>query len=149
MGPRVIQQQRRESNMNPAANDWASPSVAQNITISEADRFANQLAAAVAVQFGDRFVKTTAGEIVPEVELKQNGGQSVPVNLWGSFAGVAPVPMNIAELRSRIRSAALAENPVGELESILHQALPQVDPQVTILRAPAIQSAVRTLLAQF
>ncbi len=135
--------------MNPTANDWASPNVALNITISEADQFANQLAAGVSVQFGDRFVKTSAGEIISEAELRKNSFIApLPVNLWGALAGEAPVTVNIADLRSKIRSAAQSDNPVGELEKILHQALPQSDPQVTILRAPAIQSAVRSMLSQ-
>jgi hypothetical protein len=135
--------------MNPIANDWASTNAAQNITISDADQFANQLAVGVAIQFGGRFVKTKAGEVITEAELKQNGYLALhAVNLWGSFAGVAPVAINIAELRSRIRSAALADNPVGELENVLRQALPQIDPQVTILRAPVIQAAVRKMLSE-
>ena len=135
--------------MNPTANDWASPNTAENMTLSEADQFANRLAAAVAVQFGSRFVKTTGGEVIAEAELRANSFIApCPVNLWGAFAGVAPVAMNLAELRARVRSAAEADNPVGELESILHSALPQCDQQAAILRAPAIQAAVRSALQQ-
>jgi hypothetical protein len=134
--------------MNPIANDWASSDPTQNLTLAEADQFQNGLAAALAVQFGDRFVKTTNGETVSETELRRNNPlPAAAVNLWGTLAGVAPEPLNLAEMRASIRSAATGNNPVGDLENLLRQGLPKSDIQSIVLRAPAIQAAVRNAIA--
>jgi hypothetical protein len=54
--------------------------------------------------------------------------------------------VNVAELRASLRSAALGDNPVGDLENALRQALPKTDIQSILLRVPAIQSAVRSAI---
>lgn len=134
--------------MNPAANDWASSDPTQNITLAEADQFKNQLSAALAVQFADRFVKTGGGEVVTETELRRNPFPAAPVNLWGTLAGVGAVPVNMAQMRAAIRSAARSNNPAGELENILHHALPKSDVSMMILRFPAVAVAIGTAISQ-
>lgn len=135
--------------MNPTTNDWASSDPTQNITLAEADQFKNQLAGALVIQFGDTFVKTTGGESITEAEFRRNNPlPSAPLNLWGTLAGVSSAPVNLAEMRSAIRAAAQGNNPVGDLENILHQALPQSDIQEMLLRAPSLQSAVRNAISQ-
>jgi hypothetical protein len=134
--------------MNTAGNDWASSDPTQNITLAEADQFKNQLAAALAVQFADRFVKTGSGEIINESELRRNPLPAAPINLWGTLAGVAAAPVNVAQLRASIRSAARGSNPAGELENILHQAFPKTDVSTIILRLPAVASAIGTAISQ-
>ena len=133
--------------MNPAANDYSAPAAAQNISLAEADQFRDRLAGALAVEFGNRFVKTTTGAVVTESDLRQNAGPGQPVNLWGTLADAAPAEVNVAELRASIRAAALGDNPVGDLENALKQALPKSDVQSILLRVPAIQSAVRSAIA--
>lgn len=133
--------------MNPAGNDWTAPNAAQNISLAEADQFRDRLAGALAVAFGDRFVKTTSGAVVTESDLRQNASPAQPVNLWGTLADAAPAEVNVAELRASLRAAASGDNPVGDLENALKQALPKSDIQALILRAPAIQSAVRSAIA--
>ena len=133
--------------MNPAANDWTAPNAAQNISLTEADQFRDRLAGALAMAFGDRFVKTPTGGVVTESDLRQNASLAQPVNLWGTLADAAPAEVNVAELRAAIRAAALGDNPVGDLENALRQALPKTDVQSIILRVTAIQSAVRSAIA--
>jgi hypothetical protein len=133
--------------MNPAANDYSAPNAAQNISLAEADQFRDRLAGALAVEFGNRFVKTTTGAVVSESDLRQNASPAQPVNLWGTLADAAPAEVNIAELRACVRAAALGDNPVGDLENALKQALPKSDVQSILLRVPAIQSAVRSAIA--
>jgi len=133
--------------MNPAANDYSAPNAAQNISLADADQFRDRLAGALALAFGDRYVKTTTGAVVPESDLRQNASRAQPVNLWGTLADAAPAEVNVAELRASIRAAALGDNPVGDIENALKQALPRTDVQSILLRVPAIQSAVRSALA--
>jgi hypothetical protein len=133
--------------MNPAANDYSALNAAQNISLTEADQFRAALAGALAVAFGDRYVKTPAGGIVTESDVRQNASPDQPVNLWGTLADSAPAEVNVAELRAAVRAAALGDNPVGDLENALRQALPKTDVQSVILRVPAIQSAVRSAIA--
>jgi len=133
--------------MNPAANDYSAPNAAQNISLADADQFRDRLAGALALAFGDRYVKTTTGAVVPESDLRQNASPAQPVNLWGTLADAAPAEVNVAELRASIRAAALGDNPVGDIENALKQALPRTDVQSILLRVPAIQSAVRSALA--
>jgi hypothetical protein len=134
--------------MNPAANDWASSDPSQNITLADADQFTNQLAAAIAVQFTDRFVRTTSGEVVTEIELRRNPFPAEPVNLWGTPAGTGAVPVNVAQMRTVVRSAAQGNNPSGELHTILQQALPKSDVSTMILRIPAVMITIRTAIGQ-
>src|SRR6202011_4247632 len=101
-----MESKRSKCTRNPAANDWASSDPTQNITLAEADQFKNQLSAALAVQFADRFVKTGGGEVITETELRRNPFPAAPVNLWGTLAGVGAVPVNMAQMRAAIRSAA-------------------------------------------
>ena len=133
--------------MNPAANDYSAPNAAQNITLAEADQFRDRLAGALALAFGDRYVKTTTGSVVTEADLRQSANPEQSVNLWGTLADASPEEVNIAELRASLRGAALSDNPVGNLENALSQALPKSDIQSIILRVPAIQSAVRSAIA--
>jgi hypothetical protein len=133
--------------MNPTANDYSSPDPAQNISLTEADQFRDRLAGALALEFGNRYVKTTNGVIVTESEVRQNGSPAQPVNLFGTLADLTAVEINVAEWHSSIRAAALGENPVGDLENALKQALPQSDVQSILLRATSIQAAVRSLIA--
>src|SRR5271166_2707315 len=104
--------------MNPAANDYSAPNAAQNISLTEADQFRDRLAGALAVEFGNRYVKTTTGAIVTEADVRQNASLAQPVNLWGTLADAAPAEMNVAELLASIRAAASGDNPVGDIESI-------------------------------
>ena len=134
--------------MNPAANDYTASTTAQNISLTEADQFRDRLAGALALAFGNRYAKTTTGDIVFESDLRQNAGPAQPVNLWGTLADAEPAEVNIAELRALVRAAALGDNPVGDLENALRQALPKSDVQSIILRVPAIQSAVRNAIAE-
>jgi hypothetical protein len=134
--------------MNPAANDWASSDPTQNITLADADQFKNQLAASIAVQFADRFAKTTSGEIVSEAELRRNPLPAAPVNLWGTLAGVGAVPLNVAQMRTAVRGAAQSNNPAGELHNILQQALPKSDVSMMLLRLPSVMVVIGTAIAQ-
>jgi hypothetical protein len=131
-----------------ATNDWASSDPTQNITLADADQFKNQLAAALVVQFADRFAKTTSGEIISETELRRNPLPAAPVNLWGTLAGVGAAPLNIAQMRTAVRSAAQSNNPAGDLQNILHQALPKTDVSTMLLRVPAVAVALGTAIAQ-
>jgi hypothetical protein len=133
--------------MNPVANDWTAPNAAQNISLTEADQFRDRLATALALEFGGRFVRTTNGGVVTESDLRQNASPAQPVNLWGTLADAAPAEVNVAELRASVRAAAMGDNPVGDLENALRQALPKSDIQAMLLRVPAIQSAVRSSIA--
>lgn len=133
--------------MNPAGNDWTTPIAAQNICMTEADQFCDRLAAALAMEFARRYVKTVSGGLVTEVELRSMGNPAQPVNLWGILTGAAATEVNVAELRGSVRAAALSGNPVAELASALKQALPTSDIQAIILRVPSIQSAVRSAIA--
>ncbi len=133
--------------MSTVANDWASSDATQNITLAEADQFKNQLAAALAIQFAERFVKTGAGEIVHETELRRNPLPAAPVNLWGTLEGVAAVPVNVAQMRAAIRAAARGGNPTGDIEKVLHQALPKTDVSTIILRLPAVATAIGTAIS--
>lgn len=133
--------------MIPSANDYSAPNAAQNISLAEADQFRDRLACALAVEFGGRFVKTPNGGVVAESDLRQSADPSQPVNLWGTLADAAPAEVNIAELRAALRAAAAGDNPVGDLESAMKQALPNTDVQSIILRVPSIQAAVRSAIA--
>ena len=133
--------------MNPAANDYSAPNAAQNISLAEADQFRDRLAGVLAIEFGTRFVKKPNGDAVPEAEVRQNASPAQPVNLWGTLADIAPAEVNVAELRAGLRAAALGHNPVGDLESVLKQALPNTDIQSIILRVPAIQASVRSAIS--
>lgn len=133
--------------MNPAANDYSASDASQNISLTEADQFRDRLAGALALSFGDRYVKTATGAVVTESDVRQNAGPAQPVNLWALLADASPAEINVAELRALLRAAALGDNPVGDLENALKQAIPKTDVQATILRVPAIQSAVRTAIA--
>ena len=133
--------------MNPTGNDYTAPNEAQNISLAEADQFRDRLAGALAVEFGDRYVKMPDGVIVTELDLRQNASPAQPVNLWGMLSDAAPAEVNVAELRAALRAAALGDNPVGDLENALKQALPKTDIQSIILRVPAIQAAVRSAIA--
>jgi hypothetical protein len=134
--------------MNPVTNDWASSDPTQNITLADADQFKNQLAAALAVQFADRFVKTSMGEIVSEAELRRNPLPAAPVNLWGTLAGSAAAQLNVAQLRTSFRAAAQSNNPSGAFQTILQQAFPKTDPSAIIMRLPGVIAAIATALAQ-
>jgi hypothetical protein len=134
--------------MHPTTTDWASSDATQNITLAEADQFKNQLSAALALEFADRFVKTASGEIVHDVELRRSTLPAAPMNLWGTPAGVGALPVNIAHLRSALRAAAKSSNPVGELQNILHLALPKSDVCTMILRLPAVAAAIGTAIGQ-
>ena len=133
--------------MNPTANDWSAPNAGHNITLIEADQFRDRLAGALAVEFGNVFVKATNGGVVSESDIRQHASPTQPVNLWGTLADAAPAEVNVAELRASIRAAALGDNPVGDVENALRQALPKTDIQSILLRIPAIQSAVRSAIA--
>jgi hypothetical protein len=139
---------RSKTKMNPAANDWASSDPTQNITLADANQFKNQLAAALAVQFADTYVKTASGEIVNETELRRNPFPAAPVNLWGRLAGVGAAAVNVAQMRTAVRSAAQSNNPAGEIETIFQQALPKSDVPNMILRVPAVMIAIGTAIAQ-
>jgi hypothetical protein len=132
--------------MNPAANDYSASNAAQNISLTEADQFRDRLAGALTLEFANRYVKTPTGGVVSESDLRQNASPAQPVNLWGTLGDASPAEVNVAELRASLRSAALGDNPVGDLENALRQALPKTDIQSILLRVPAIQSAVRSAI---
>jgi hypothetical protein len=134
--------------MNPVSNDWASSDPTQNITLADADQFKNQLATAIAIQFADRFAKTASGEIISETELRRNPLPAAPINLWGTLAGVGASPINVAQMRTAVKAAAQSNNPAGELQTILQQALPKSDVPSMILRLPAVMVAIGTSIAQ-
>jgi hypothetical protein len=133
--------------MNPAGNDYSASYAAQNITLSEADQFRDRLAGALALEFANRYVKAPTGGVVSESDLRQTASPAQPLNLWGTLADASPAEVNVAEWRASLRAAALSDNPVGDLENALKQALPQTDIQSILLRVPAIQSAVRSAIA--
>ena len=132
--------------MNPAANDYSASNAAQNISLTEADQFRDRLAGALTLEVANRYVKTRTGGVVSESDLRQNASSAQPVNLWGTLGDASPAEVNVAELRASLRSAALGDNPVGDLENALRQALPKTDIQSILLRVPAIQSAVRSAI---
>jgi hypothetical protein len=133
--------------MNRAANDYSASNAAQNISLTEADQFRYRLADALGVAFGDRYVKTPAGGTVTESDVRQYASQDQPVNLWGTLADSAPAEVNVSELRAALRAAALGDNPVGDLLNALRQALPKTDIESIILSIPAMQTAVRGVIA--
>jgi hypothetical protein len=133
--------------MNPTANDYTAPNPAQNISLADADQFRDRLAGALTLEFGNRFVKTMTGAAITESDVRQNASLAQPVNLWGTLADAAPAEVNVAQLRASIRAAASGDNPVGDIENVLKQALPATDVQSILLRVPAIQSAVRSAIA--
>ena len=133
--------------MNPAANDYSASNAAQNISLTEADQFHDRLAGALALVFASRYVKTTTGGVISEADLRQNASPAQPLNLWGMLADASPSEVNVAEWRASLRAAALSDNPVGDLENALKQALPKTDIQSILLRVPSIQSAVRSAIS--
>ena len=133
--------------MNPAANDYSASNAAQNISLTEADQFRDRLAGALTLEFVNRYVKTTTGGVVAESDLRQNATPAQPLNLWGTLADASPAEVNVAEFRASLRSAALGDDPVGDLENTLRLALPKTDIQSILLRVPAIQSAVRSAIS--
>ena len=108
--------------MNPAANDFAAPIAAQNISLADADQFRDRLAGALTLEFGSRFVTTTTGGIVTESDVRQSRSTAQPVNVWGTLADPAPAEINVAQLRASIRAAASGDDPVGDIENVLKQA---------------------------
>jgi len=133
--------------MNPQT-DWASADPTQNITLAEADQFKNQIASALSVQFADRFVKTATGEVIGETEIRRNPLPGAAINLWGTLAGAGAAAMNIAQMRTAIRAAGKGHNPAGDLENILHQALPKSDVATMMLRIPAVGAAIGSVMSQ-
>jgi hypothetical protein len=135
--------------MKQTANNWASPDSSKNITLAEADQFRNQLAAALAIQFADRFVRTTTDEIISEAELRANQFISpLPVNLWGHLAGPVRAGFNVAALRASFRDAAQGDNPFGDFETIVQNALPGLDLAGFLSRIPVLQQALKTAMSQ-
>lgn len=131
-----------------SGNDWASSDPTQNITLAAADQFKNQLAAALTIQFGERFIQTASGETVPETEFKNSPSPAAPVNLWGKLVGVGAVPLNVAQMRSAILSAGRNNNPAGDLANLLHQAFPAADVANMMLRIPAVATAIGIQISQ-
>ena len=133
--------------MAQSANDWASPDPSKNITLADADNFANALVAALQVQFSDRYVRTQFGQIISVAELRQNNYMSpLPVHLYGKLAAASAVEFNVAEFRSQLRGAAQCDDPVGELTKVLSAATPGQNIAANILRIPAFADAVRQTL---
>ena len=134
--------------MKISANDWASPDPSKNMTLAESDRFADALAGAFAVQFADRYVMTTYGQIIPVAELRRNPFLSpLPVHLQARLACGNSAEINIAQFRSALREAAAGDDPVGDLVDVLSAAMPRTDIAALLLRAPALTEAVRRQLA--
>ena len=131
-----------------SGNDWASSDPTQNITLAAADQFKNQLAAALTIQFGERFITTSSGETITEPEFKNCPSPAAPVNLWGKLAGVGAVPINVAQMHSAILSAGRNNNPAGDLANLLHQAFPSADIGTMMLRIPAVATALGIQLSQ-
>jgi len=132
--------------MNPT-NNLASSDPTQNITLAAAQQFKNQLAAAMAIEFAEIFVKTVMGQSIAEAEFRQSP-PAAPVNLWGTLSGVGGVPVNIAQMRNAVLSAARNNNPVGDLLNILREAFPNSEIATIILRIPGVAAAIGTLLGQ-
>ena len=132
-----------------SGNDWASSDPTQNITLAAADQFKNQLAAALTIQFGERFIKTANGETITEAEFKKSVSPAAPVNLWGTLVGgTGAVPINVAQMHAAIVSAGRNSNPAGDLANILHQAFPAADVANVMLRIPAVATAIGIQLGQ-
>lgn len=137
--------------MSQSANDWASTNPGQNMTLAEADQLGNQLAGALTIQFGTRFVRTQSGNIISEAELRSNNYLSpLAVNLCGYLAFYQAPEINIAEFRTSLRNAAAASDPTGTLVGVLQQALPGgMNVASMFTRIPAIQAVIATALKQF
>lgn len=133
--------------MIASAHDWASPDPNKNMTIDEADRMRDQLAAGLGLQFGDRYVRTQYGQTISESELRHNQFLSpLPVNL---FAHLVPgsQEFNIAEFRASLRTAALSDDPTGYLTGILQQTFPQMSNVTSMFtRIPAVQEVIQSAL---
>src|SRR5258708_38585390 len=106
--------------MNPTANDWASSDPTENITLAEAEQFKNQVAAALAVQFAETFVKTASGEIVNETELRHSPFPAAPGNLWATLSGTGATPVKGGPTPAAPRSAPRGRKPTRELPHSLH-----------------------------
>src|ERR1019366_5037081 len=105
--------------MSQSANDWASPDPSKNMSLAEADQLSNQLAGGLCVQFGNRYVKTTNGNVISESELRANNYMSpLAVNLYGNLAAANVQEFNIAQFRGSLRNAAVADDPTGTLVGI-------------------------------
>jgi hypothetical protein len=133
--------------MNPAGNDYSASNATLNISLTEADQFSDRLAGALALEFGNRYVKTTTGAVVTEADVRLSASLVQPVNLWATLADPAAAEFNVAEWRALVRAAASGDNPVGDLENALKQVLPRSDVQSILLRPVPIQSAVRSAIA--
>ena len=131
-----------------SGNDWASSDPTQNITLAAADQFRNQLAAALTIQFAERFIQTASGEPVTEAKFKNGLSPAAPVNLWGTLAGVGAVPINVAQMHAAVLSAGRNNNPAGDLANLLHQAFPTADVANMMLRIPAVATAIGIQLSQ-
>lgn len=129
--------------MNQTANDWASPDPSKNMTLAEADRFRDDLAASLGVRFYDRFVRSTSGDIVLEDNLRHNPLLSPRlVNLKGHLSGTGAVEINIAEFRSRLRAAARSADPLTQLRSELMNAMPGANITSLLLCVPGVPQTI-------
>ena len=70
------------------------------------------------------------------------------MNLWGTLAGVGAVQVNVAQMWAAVRAAAQGNNPSGDLQTILQQALPKSDVKEMILRVPSVMVAIATAITQ-
>jgi len=135
--------------MSQSANDWASPDPTKNIILEDADHFANDLACHLGIQFYDKFVRTTSGGIVLEMDLRHNQFMSpLPVNLMGHLSMAGSVEINIAEFRSRLRAAARSEQPLQQLQVELSNAVPGLPMANVLLDVPGVQDAIKGQLAR-
>jgi hypothetical protein len=134
--------------MKQSANDWASPDPSKNMTLAEADQLNNQLAGALCLQIGSRWVQTQYGQIITDTELRQNTFIApLPVNLYGMLAIPGCQGFNLADFRKSLRTLAEADDPTGSLVIFLQQLLPQYNGiPAMFTRIPAVQAVITAAL---
>jgi hypothetical protein len=132
-----------------SAADWASTNESKNMTLAEADHFRDQLAQTLILQFGNRYVKTSANEMISESELRHNTFISpLPVNLFGTIAN-STADVNIAEFRTALRNAAASDDPTYEFLKLLQSILPGSVTGSYLSRLPAVQQVIQDALGAF
>jgi hypothetical protein len=134
--------------MKISANDWASPDPNKNMSLAEADSFANRLTSALMLQMVGRFVKTTGGNTISEHELRHNQFLSpLPVNLYTQLASAGDAEFNIAGLRSALHDIAQSDDPVAGYIAFLRSTFPTRDPFAIVAAMPLVAEAVAGALA--
>ena len=127
---------------------WASPDPSRNITLADADQFADELAH-LGFRFYQRFVRTTTGDILLEMDVRNNPFLSrQPLNLHGHLSGPGAKEINIADFRRRLRAAARSENPTLQLQRELATALADASIPSLLLQLPGVQQTIESCLGR-